>query len=286
MSLIFVDSSCDLDRDYIKKLGIECVDLPYSINDKTFSYDDDFDYKKFYSKCKKGVIINNVPLKENEYIDIFDKCLSLGDDIIYIHSSSNIIDMANLVSAKNTLAEIYPDRKLELIDSENLSIGQGLISIAIAMMYRRGDSVKEIVEKSFDIKKEYAMYFATGNSEQMCNRGLIDSNSVSGSMLNIRPIYTIDVDGKVSLVDKVSGKKKSVLKLLELCRQHGSNVADYPIAVVYGNDEAIAKELYEKLKEQFGSEAQIFMTQMSPANVGVLGDSVLGISFHVHKKII
>lgn len=286
MSLIFVDSCCDLDKEYIKKLGIECIDLPYSINDKTFSFDDSFDYKKFYSKCKKGVIINNVPLKENEYINVFDKCLSLGDDIIYIHSSSNILDDTNLINAKNTLCEIYPDRKFELIDSQNFSVGQGLVSIALSMMYRRGDSVKEIVDASNSITDEYAMYFATGSSEQMCNKGLIDSNSVSGSMLNIRPIYTIDIDGKVALVDKVSGKKKSVLKLLELCRQHGSNVVDYPIAVVYGNDEVIAKELFEKLKEHFGSDAQIFMTQMSPASVGVLGDSVLGIAFHVHKKII
>ena len=80
-------------------------------------------------------------------------------------------------------------------------------------------------------------------------------------------------------------KKKAVLKLLELCRQCGTNVIDYPISVVYSNDEALANELVDKLKEHFGNEAQIFLSQLSPANAGIIGDAVLGIAFHVHKKI-
>ena len=285
MSLIFVDSGCDLDRDYIKKLGIECIDLPYSINDKTFSFDDEFDYKKFYSKCKKGVIINTPQLSTEEYINIFSKCLELGDDIIYVHSSENLVDIKNLINAKDSLIEFFPDRKIEFIDSQNISVGQGALSYILAMMYRRGDNIEDIVNAGLEKRQECAMYFASGNCEQMQNRGLIDSSVLPGTMLNIRPIFSVDCDGKIQLVDKVSGKKKAVLKLLEICRQQGQNVADYPISIVYGNDEVSANELADKVKEYFGSEVQLSVSQMSPYNVGVLGDSILGISFHVHKKL-
>lgn len=284
MSLFFVDSNCDLNRDYIKKLGVECIDLPYSINDKTFPFDEEFDYKKFYSKYKKGVIVNNVNLSTENYMDIFSKCLDLGDDIVYVHSSQNLVDISNLISARDTLKEVYPDRKIEIIDSSNISVGQGALSIELAMMYRRGDSIDEIVEASFDKKHEYAMYFASSNCEKMRNRGLIDGSVIPGTVLNIKPIFSIDIDGKIQLVDKVSGKKKAILKLVEICRQYGKNVVDYPVAIVYSNDEASANELAEKLKEHFGSEMQISISQMSPANAGILGDSVLGLSFHVHKK--
>ena len=285
MSLFFVDSNCDLDRDYIKKLGVECIDLSYSINDKVLPFNSDFDYKKFYSKCKKGVVINNVTFSTDEYIDIFEKCFNLGDDIIYVHSSSNIVNNENLELAKEILLEKYPDRKFELIDSQNLSIGQGLISNALAMMYRRGDSLEDIVEKSYEIRQEYTMYFAVGSTEQMKNKGLIDSSAVSGSLLNVKPVFTVDLDGKISLVDKVSGKKKAIIKLLEVCRQYGTNVIDYPIDVVYSNDELSAIELVEKLKEYFGNDAKIHLSKMSPSNAAILGDSVLGIAFHVYKKI-
>lgn len=285
MSLFFVDSNCDLDRDYIKKLGVECIDFPYSINDKVYEFNDEFDYKKFYSKFKKGVVVNNVNLTTAEYINIFSKCLELGDDIVYVHSSENLVDITNLLSAKDSLKELFPDRRFELIDSSNISVGQGALSIELAMMYRRGDTIDDIVNASFDKKHEYAMYFATGNCEQMRNRGLIDNSIVPGTMLNIKPIFSVDIDGKIQLVDKVSGKKKAVLKLVEICRQYGKNVADYPIAIVYGNDETSANELAEKLREYFGSEIQLSICQMSPSVAGILGDSVLGITFHIHKKI-
>lgn len=285
MSLFFVDSNCDLDREYIKKLGVECINLPYSINDKKFSLEEDFDYKKFYSKCKKGVVINNVNLTTAEYINIFSNCLELGDDIVYVHSSENLVDLANLLRAKEDLKELFPDRRLEIIDSNNISIGQGALSIDLAMMYRRGESIDDIVSANTEKKHEYAMYFASGNCEQMQNRGLIDSSIVPGTMLNIKPIFSVDIDGKIQLVDKVCGKKKAILKLLEICRQYGENVADYPIAIVYGQDELGAKELADKLKEYFGSEIQLSICQMTPANVGILGDNVLGITFHVHRKI-
>lgn len=285
MSLFFVDSNCDLEKDYIKKLGIECINLPYSINDKKLEFDDNYDYKKFYSKCKKGVVINNVSLSSNEYMDMFSKCLDLGDDIIYVHSSGNIVDTSNLYSAKETLVEMYPDRKIEFVDSANTSVGQGLLSIDLAMMYRRGDDVKDIADAAELKKNEYAMYFASGDCEQMQNRGLVDKSVLPGTMLNIKPIFTIDSDGKIQLVDKVSGKKKAVLKLVEICRQYGQNVVDYPISIVYTTDENGANELMVKLKEYFGEDIQISLNQMSPANVGVFGDKLLGLAFHVHKKL-
>ena len=50
MSLIFVDSSCDLDFQQIKNLGIECFHLPFVLNGEEGSTNSDFDYHKFYSK--------------------------------------------------------------------------------------------------------------------------------------------------------------------------------------------------------------------------------------------
>ena len=36
MSLIFIDSGSDLDFEQIKKLGIESINLNYTINDKKY----------------------------------------------------------------------------------------------------------------------------------------------------------------------------------------------------------------------------------------------------------
>lgn len=283
MSLFFVDSGSELDATQTKKLGIECINLPYAINDKRYEFDEDFDYEKFYSKFKKGVCVNYLHLSEAEYINIFEPCLSQGDDIAYVYSSEKVIDNTNLKNAVNNLLEKYPERKFSLIDSANLSIGQGLVSYECALLYRKGLSVEEIEEKANEIKNNYSMYFSCNSIEQLCDNNLIDSGLITGTALNIKPILSVDFDGNIQLIDKVSGKKKALSKLIELCRQTGENVADYPIGIVYSNDFAQAEELKNKLLELFG-DVNIIISRMSPSNASLVGNSVIGISFHVHRK--
>lgn len=284
MSLFFVDSASDLDFDQVKKLGIESINFNYTINDKKFEFNSEFDFDKFYSKFKKGVCVNVEHLSEDKYIEIFEPCLSQGDDIIYVHSSSKVFDLTNLLSAREKLLDKYSDRKFEIIDSCNLSIGQALVSYDCALLYRKGLSVGEIYDQSFDIRNSYAMYFACDSLEYLNNNSLIDNNLVAGTALNIKPILTLDIDGEIELVDKVSGKKKVINKLVELCRQTGKNVADYPIGIIYSSDLQLAEELKNRIIECFGSEITIIMERMTPGNAAILGNSIIGLSFHVHKK--
>ena len=129
------------------------------------------------------------------------------------------------------------------------------------------------------------MYFSCDSMEKLFENSIILNTQSVGTSLNIKPIMAINLDGNAEIIDKVSGKKKAISKMLELLRQTGENVADYPIGVVYSNDEASALELCEKIKEYYGQDVQIICNRMTPSNVGVLGGGMLGISFHVHRKI-
>ena len=285
MSLFFVDSASDLNHDIIKKLGIEMINLPYKKDNQECEYGSDFDHKKIYSKSKKGISIERMLLNKQDYINIFEPCLIQGDDIVYVISSTNISDAEPLTQAKNDLLQKYPERKFEIVDSKNISIGQGLVSYECAMLYRKGDSVEDIAEKAMTIANEYAFYFACDSVEKLSKAGGIDSVITGGTALNIKPIVTINFDGKFELSDKVSGKKKTIAKLLEIIRQQGENVADYPIGIVYTTDENSATDLMEKIKETFGSDINLLFEKLTPSNVGLLGSEILGLAFHTHKKI-
>ena len=284
MSLFFVDSGCDLGFEQIKKLGVESLNLNYAINDKVFEFNSEFDYDKFYSKFKKGVCVSASPMTEDEYISVFEPCLKQGDDIVYVHSGDKIMNLDNLFSARNKLLEKYTERKFELINSSNFSIGQGLVSFECALLYRKGFSATEIYERSFDIRNNYAIYFACDSLEQLSNNNLVDSNLVAGTALNIKPILTLDIDGNIELVDKVSGRKKAITKLIEICRQKGKNIADNPIGIVYSSDINLAEELKNKIIELFGEETTIFFERMSPSNAAIVGNNMIGLAFSIVKK--
>ena len=286
MSLLFASSSSDLSLNTIKKLGIECVCEPYQKDSQICFFDENFDFQKFYSKCKKGVDIDTARLTRDEYIEIFEPCLKQGDDVVFVHSSKNICNVEELHKASEILCEKYPERKFKLIDSKNLSIGQGLVTFASALLYRKGEDIDSLVEKTYELRDEYAFFFACDSVAKLESNKLIDGTLVTGgTALNIKPIMTINLDGKIELFDKVSGKKKAISKLLDIIRQTGENVADYPIGIVYTSDKNSAEELLSKIKETFGNDTNVLLEQMTPNNTSILGHELLGLAFHVHRKM-
>ena len=284
MSLFFVDSNCDLGAEIIGKLSVECVTFPYSLDDESRTFDGDYD--KLISKSRKLVKIGAGTLTSRNYVSIFEQCFKRGDDVVYLYTSEKIYSTKNLLKAKDKLNKDYPDRKLLLLDTCNFSIAQGLISYEMAMKYRNGATLEELEEYFYKIKNEYALYITMDSTQNLVDGGLVPSTLVSGSGLSVKPILSVDYDGKFQLVEKVSGKKKAAAKLLDYMRKYGSNVADYTVGIVYAEDKSLAEELRTKVIENFGEETKVIVGRFSPNNLSLVGLGGLAVSFHVKKKIV
>ena len=279
MSLFFVDSGCDLSKAEIKKLGIECLDFGYLMENKPYEIEEE---EKVFSKLKKGLTFKTKTPSVEDYQKIFEECLKQGDDLFYIASSVNIND--NLYLAKEVLLEKYADRKFEIVEDKNFSIGGGMIAYLLALEYRKGATIAELTDYAEKIRDEYAMYISVDGLDNLKKGGLIDNTAISGTALSIKPIISLDLDGKMNVVDKVSGRKKVILKFIEIIRQQGKNVADYPIGIAYSNNPSDMEDLKVKLKDYFGQDIMIFANKLSAGNVGLTGLGSLGLAFHVHKK--
>lgn len=265
MSLFFVDSNCDLGHELIDKLSAECIDF-----DKVDASSDSQSTSRTIS--------------EKDYYDIFSQCFDRGDDVAYAFASQKIYNIQELEKSRDLLLKNYPNRKLQLIDTSSFSVGQGLISYALALEYRNGASVDELKAISEKIKGEYQVFIAVDSVTNLINKKMLDSKVLTGSALNIKNIISIGNDGRFEILDRVSGKKKSMNRLIEYINELGSNVVDYPIAIVYTHkDEAI--ELKSKIMELLGDDAQILMEKFTTNNLEMLGSNGVGICFHTKKRV-
>ena len=285
MSLFFVDSSCDLDVQQIKSLGIECLNISYEINEQDKAFGEDFDFDKFYSKLRKGVVVTSKGLTVDDYVGMLTPALDGGDDIVYVYSSGEVFDNKALLSAQDALKRAYSDRRIEFIDSKNVSIGCGAVCFELAKMYHNGATIDEIVDRSYEIIDSVANYMIVDSLEMLTLTGAIDSSVAVGSTLNVKFIVTIDLDGKFRLIEKVAGRKRAIAKLIQIIRQTGKNVADNPVFI---SDSGVKEEvsgLVLKLKEYFGQEIIVYQQRISPSNAVVLGNNAISLVFKTNKKI-
>ncbi len=285
MSLLFIDTSCDLSDEQIKKMGVECIRMPFKYDGKKTQYDENYDFDRLHSKCRKGIDISTYTLTVKDYVKFLEEPLKNGDDILYLHSSAHMISTENLVLAKGQLLEQYPDRKIILVDSCNFSVGTGILAYLIALKFIASATIDEIEEYLLQIRNEYQLFMLLDSVDTLVANNVLAEEKSHGFTLNIKPIITLDMDGNCILTDRVNGRKKGAQKLIEYIRLYGENVIDYPINVVYSSSEQEAEELKEKLFGYFGKDANIFLQRMTPANMALVGGGALGICFHLRKKI-
>ncbi|MDF2719698.1 MAG: domain protein DegV family, partial [Paenibacillus sp.] len=83
-----------------------------------------------------------------------------------------------------------------------------------------------------------------------------------GSLLNIKPILTIDNDGEVSSVDKVRGSKKAMARIVELLKADFGD-RDLHMTVAHAKSQEAADEFAELLRANFRISEMTF-TDVGP----------------------
>jgi DegV family protein with EDD domain len=126
-----------------------------------------------------------------------------------------------------------------------------MLVVTAAEMAKAGASREEIIAEVHRLRSELRLYFLVDTLEYLKKGGRIGkASAVLGSLLNIKPILSIDDEGLVFPFDKVRGQKRAMARIAEVLE---SDVKDRPvtlvIAVTPGYSSGLT-EISELLKER------------------------------------
>jgi DegV family protein with EDD domain len=288
MSVLLIDDVSELAYNNAKKLNIEYFCMPIEVDGQRISYDmgHDFDYDRFYSSYRKGINIESKDMSVEDYIDIFEQYLKINEDILYLHHSDKLNNYFDCITeAISRLKEQYPERSITLVDTENVSMGYGVIAYEAGILHKRGATDTEIMEYVDSIKGKIATYAIVDDVNTLKdNKKLTASQNVVGSKLGVKSILAITMNGTIEIAEKYASKKKAVLRLYDKLRQEGVNLKDFPIGISYVDDKENAEMLRDKILEVVGEDAMVWLQPMSPIVALQLGQGAIVLSYHVSKK--
>ncbi len=287
MSIFFTDSNSEIWYERFDKLGIEYISMPYTIDDVEYYYDlgRNTNFKEFYEKVSKGSMPITSALNPQNYIDIFTPFLEQGNDIIYVtfsHAMSGTFE--HMKTAIAQLKEKFPERSIKYVDTRSISIGASIIAYYAALEYKKGASDDEIIKFVEDLRDNISVYFVVDDLMHLKRGGRLSGFSATiGTMLGIKPILKFNEEGKIITYGKIKGKKKALLKLVDLIKEKGQNVADYPIAINHANCLDDALFLKSKIEETFGKDIEIWLQDVGPTIGTHCGPGTIGLAFHGKK---
>ena len=161
MTRIICDVCADIPYEIAVERDITMMPMHLTVNGEDKIYcAETFDAKAFYDGMRNGDMCSTSQISTAEYKDFFYKFLSVGEDVIYVCLSSGLSGSYSCsLIAIDELKKEFPDRKIHSVDSLGASLGEGLLTLALAKMRDSGCSFEEIVDWAEEYKHNVMLWF-------------------------------------------------------------------------------------------------------------------------------
>lgn len=276
--VILTDSASDIDASVRQSLGIVAVPLKVMFGPQTYLDGVTISSSAFFEKLKDSSVLPTTsqpsPLEFAEaYKAIHEQ---YGDDvqiIAIILSSALSGTYQSAMIAKSMLDESID---ITVIDSRKASYVHGMICVEAARAAREGKSKQQILDMIDRYLDEVQVYFIVDTLEYLQKGGRIGrASAVIGSLLNIKPILTLDPAGYVSAYDKVRGTKKALNRVLETLQEYAGG-KPVKTAVLHSSALDLATEISARIKQEF-QVVDSHLEEIGPVIGTHAGPGLLGI---------
>ncbi|MBR6533098.1 MAG: DegV family protein [Clostridia bacterium] len=280
---IITDSCANLTDSQIAEYGVEILSLKYYIGDTGFdSYikGKKIDYSNAYRILReKGKITTSLANRDDCDKTILP-VLEDGYDVLVLAFSSGLSGTyQNIVNSAEDYKEMFPDRKIIVVDTLCASMGEGLLVHYAFQMKKEGKSMEEVAEW-VEANKLNICHTFTLDDLFFLKRGgrLSGTSAIVGSLMGIKPLMHVANDGKLYVTGKARGRKAAINHLIESVGERGIDVKNQDIFIVHGDCEDEAKIIGEEVKKRYGVE-NIVYNCLDPVIVSHSGPGTLAIFF-------
>lgn len=251
---IFSDSTSYIEKQLQKELDITILPLSIHFPDES-SFETEIDYDYFYKKVEStGIIPTSSQPSQGAIYKAFKESIDMGDDILGIFISSTMSGTyASALSTKEQLIEEYPHAQIAIFDSRTNCMALGLQVLAAARAVKSGHNLQEALQFARDTRERVRFYFVPETLKYLKKGGRIGTASaLLGSILNIRPILTVDMEkGMTHLLEKCRGTSNAIKRILTMMEEDHKEFVLKEIIVHHINAPAKALQLKQILMEQY-----------------------------------
>lgn len=203
---IVCDSTVDMSPELYKKYDIDVVPFHVSFGEEDYLDGQNISLEQLYEKVKEyGVLPRTAAVSSTIFEEKFKEYIDKGMDIVYVGIGSTL---SSAFQAAFIAKQSFPDDRIALIDSKNLSTSSAILAIHAAKLRDEGKSACEIAEEVQKLVPNVIGQFAVEEFEYLYKGGRCSGAAkVVGSLLHIHPLLRV-IDGKLVVYKKPRGPMK------------------------------------------------------------------------------
>ncbi|MDP4096810.1 DegV family protein [Paenibacillus sp. P96] len=261
-TFIVTDSTADIPKELVNELHIRIVPLTVMFGEEAFLDGIEMTPERFYPELVKSKELPTTSQPSPaEFTRTYESILAAHPDaqIISIHLSSGL--SGTYQSAVIGRSMLDDEQPVTVYDSKSASYGYGYLVVHAARMAAAGRETADIIRSLDELGQRRQLYFLVDTLEYLQKGGRIGKAAATiGTLLNIKPILSIDQDGVIYPVEKARGHKKAMNRIIDMLEQA---IKGQKVNVVLGHtaDPSTVEGLTDMLRSRF-NVADVLYTEI------------------------
>ncbi|PKQ10015.1 MAG: hypothetical protein CVT69_01900 [Actinobacteria bacterium HGW-Actinobacteria-9] len=244
---VVTDSCSDIDPRIASEYGITVVPLTVTFGDESMP-DGTLTQKEFFQKMDESAVLPTTSQPSvGQFVDTYARLLETAEEIVSVHISAKL--SGTLESATQAAAQFA--EKVHVVDTFNLSWGEGLQVLEAAKAATRGETAKSIVERVHRARDRVQMLVGVDSLDQMVKGGRISRvGGAVGGALNVKILVT-PKDGKLTVARPVRGARQALEYGVKWIEQKMNGARAGTFAVMHAMSQDNAAWFERAIRERF-----------------------------------
>lgn len=247
---ILTDSGCDLPDDLLDQHGIGLVPLQLLMGDRAWQDRVDVKPEEVYRRLRAAEVMSTSQPTVAAFRDAYAHARAGAEQVVGVFLSSGLSGtLANADAARRE----FDGGGIELVDSRSASLGQGLLALRGAELAEAGWTAAEIRRELIRVRAQSGLFFTVATLDNLVRSGRVSRfRGWLGNVLDMKPILSVDAEGRIAPVDRVRGRHRVLPRVLELLDEVlPPRPLRLRMGVVHADCERIAHEVRDALHERY-----------------------------------
>jgi len=241
---VVTDSSSDLADSILDRHHIAIVPLQVVFGNETFRDRVELRPDEFYRRLRTA---RDLPTTSQptpaEFVRVLRDARSEADEVVAVLLSGNLSGTYASAQASVRAAGISG---VHLVDSRSASLGVGMLALRGAELAESGWPAAEIAAELERVRGQAGMLLTVDRYDNLLRSGRVSRGKAwIAGMLDVKPILSLDPEGRVIPVDRVRGRDQLVPRVLALLEKR---LTPRPRVVRFGVVHTVAPEMAERVR--------------------------------------
>lgn len=273
---IVIDSSANLSSEIVRRYNFTVVNQPIMFGKHVYHENVDIDSDEFYRMLKmekSHPTSSQIPMKEMQ--KVFSNLADEGyESALCIGLSGGLSGFINSVSAS---VPTIKDLQVFPFDSGSILTGTGNMAILAANLLNNGVDIHEVLHQLRKYRAQTQVYIALNNVKELQNSGNISNrSSLVGSFFGMRPILTINKQGRLEMVGKERQIKNAMEAIDEILEKQLVDHNNLSVTVVDANDPDRSMKWQSELSTKY-PKMQVSACHIGPYVATYTGSKAIGL---------